>query len=70
MEIYHNGRNAGDFGENAWTAYNAVVEYVDHVRSTRGTDEDNRSENRLESITIGTGAKVKDRAWTTALALA
>lgn len=30
--IYGNKNNAGGFGENGWSAYNAVVEYLDHHR--------------------------------------
>lgn len=30
--LYENERNAGGYGYNAWSAYNAVVEYLDHYR--------------------------------------
>ena len=30
--IYGNDRNAGGFGENGWSIYNSVVEYLDHFR--------------------------------------
>jgi hypothetical protein len=70
VEIYHNRRNAGGFGETAWTAFNAVSEWVDHSRPTRGTSDTDRADNHLESITLGSGAQIKDRAWSAALALA
>jgi phage/plasmid-like protein (TIGR03299 family) len=70
LAIYHNPRNAGGFGDTAWTAFNAVAEYVDHNRSTRGADDTDRADNRLASILWGSGAEIKDRAWSAALALA
>ena len=30
--LFVNDRNAGGFGNNGWSAYNAVVEYLDHYR--------------------------------------
>lgn len=30
--IYGNDRNAGGYGENGWSLYNSVVEYLDHYR--------------------------------------
>jgi phage/plasmid-like protein (TIGR03299 family) len=30
--LYANDRNAGGYGHNGWSAYNAVVEYLDHFR--------------------------------------
>lgn len=30
--LYHNERNAAGFGFTGWSAYNAVVEYLDHYR--------------------------------------
>lgn len=42
----------------AWTAYNAVTEYVDYHKATRGSDD-----NRLKSIWFGTGAELKSKAF-------
>lgn len=33
--IYDNSKNAGGFGYNGWSAYNAVVEYLDHYREAK-----------------------------------
>ena len=32
--IYENSKNAGSFGHNGWTIYNAIVEYLDHHRDS------------------------------------
>ena len=53
-----------------WTALNAVTEYVDHYRSTRGTTAIDRASNRLESSWFGSGARLKERAWNLALQMA
>jgi phage/plasmid-like protein (TIGR03299 family) len=52
-----------------WCAYNAVTELLDH-RSYRGRNDRERASNRLQSIWWGTAAKLKERAWEAALALA
>lgn len=33
--IYTNDRNAGGFGNNGWSLYNSVVEYLDHYREAK-----------------------------------
>lgn len=47
-----------------WGAYNAVTEYVDHVKAVRGGDE-----NKTESILFGNGARIKEAAYTVAVGL-
>lgn len=53
-----------------WTALNAVTEYVDHYRSTRGKSSTDKASNRLESAWFGSGARLKERAWELALKMA
>lgn len=43
--LYENDRNAGGYGHNAWSAYNAVVEYLDHYRDV------NPNERAIASMT-------------------
>lgn len=64
------GNHAPKIRGTLWAALNAVTEYVDHDRSTRGKTEADRASNRLESIWWGSGADLKARAWTEALAVA
>ena len=51
-------------------AFNAVTEYVDHHRSSRGTGKHERGSNRLESAWFGSGNRLKGRAFNLALAMA
>jgi phage/plasmid-like protein (TIGR03299 family) len=53
-----------------WAAFNAVTEYVDHHRSTRGRSEHERTSRRLESAWFGSGARLKATAWKLALDMA
>lgn len=53
-----------------WAAFNAVTEFVDHVRPTRGSNDRDRASNRLRSIWFGSGARIKQKAWNLALELA
>jgi phage/plasmid-like protein (TIGR03299 family) len=53
----------------AWSAFNAVGQYVDWERPTRGAAGRERDERRFASIMFGQGADLKRRAWTTALAM-
>lgn len=54
----------------SWMALNAVTEYIDHRRSTRGKDETDRASRRLDSIWFGSGANLKAKAWDLALQMA
>lgn len=51
----------------AWAALNAVTEFVDHHRSTRGKSGIEKASCRLESAWFGSGARLKQRAWALAL---
>lgn len=54
----------------SWLAFNAVTEYIDHHRSTRGNDDTDRASRRLNSIWFGSGARLKQKAWNLALDMA
>ncbi len=64
------GQNIPETRLTMWSAFNAVTEYVDHYRSTRGKNELDRASRRLESAWFGSGARLKAQAWDAALALA
>lgn len=51
-----------------WGLLNAVTEYVDHERSSRVINGNNADEVRLEAVTWGGGAAMKQRAFELALA--
>ncbi len=54
---------------SAWAAFNAVGQYVDWERPTRGPIGRERDERRFASLMFGQGADLKRRAWATALAM-
>ena len=54
----------------SWAALNAVTEFVDHYRTTRGKTPLDRASKRLESAWFGSGAQLKQRAWTLAMQMA
>lgn len=64
------GHNMPEIRHSTWTALNAVTEYVDHYRSTRGRTATERAGNRLESAWFGSGAILKQRAWNLAAQMA
>ena len=51
-----------------WAAVNAAVDFVDHERSTRAKREEDAAASRWKSAQFGSGAALKERAWTKALA--
>jgi phage/plasmid-like protein (TIGR03299 family) len=55
---------------SSWAAFNAVTEFVDHHRSTRGRNDHERGSNRLESAWFGSGNKLKQHAFRLALDMA
>ena len=54
---------------SAWAAFNAVSQYVDWERPTRGAAI-TRDERRFESTMLGAGSDLKRKAWSEALKLA
>lgn len=71
LQLFESGRGQeiAASRRSMWSAYNAITEYIDHHRSTRGTSENQRSERRLDSAWFGSGARLKAIAWREALAL-
>lgn len=41
--LYVNSNNAGGYGQNGWSMYNAIGEYLDHYRDGNATDRANAS---------------------------
>jgi len=58
------GNDLAGIRHTGWGAFNAVVEYVDYSRSKDEND------TRSKSILFGSGARLKQKAWDSALALA
>lgn len=74
-ELFHlfehgNGQEIPEVRLSTWAAFNAVTEFVDHHRSTRGKSEAERASRRLQSAWFGSGATLKASAWAAALDLA
>jgi phage/plasmid-like protein (TIGR03299 family) len=53
-----------------WAALNAATEYADHHRRFRGANDQQRRENRLDSVWFGSSNDFKQTAYSTALELA
>lgn len=72
LHNFHEGRGnrLGGIAGTWWAAYNGVVEYVDHERSSRARDLADKASSRLSSIWLGSGAALKSRAWNAALEMA
>ena len=65
---YDNRRNnLPGIERSAWSAYNAVSEWADHQKASRGKNDKARAENRLNSNWFGSSAKVKEKAYELAL---
>jgi phage/plasmid-like protein (TIGR03299 family) len=72
MHLFEHGRGQELSGirHTSWAAFNAVTEYVDHHRSTRGQTSQDRAAKRLESAWFGSGATLKATAWKLAMEMA
>lgn len=64
------GQDIPQIRHTSWAAFNAVSEYVDHHKPTRGRDDADRGSKRLESSLFGTGANLKAKAFELALKMA
>jgi phage/plasmid-like protein (TIGR03299 family) len=62
--LYDNERNAGGFGYTGWSAYNAIVEYLDHYRDADG---DERALASMSTTSIVTQKKNTAQAFILAL---
>ena len=70
-ELFHTGigNDLKGVKGTAWAAYNAVTEYIDHVRpqgvrlTTARSTAGELGSKRLESAWFGSGAKTKQSAW-------
>jgi len=62
LGLYENGagNQIPDIQHSLWTAYNAIAEYADFGKTVK-------NDNRLESLLFGSGAELKDKAWTEAV---
>lgn len=61
------GHDEPSIKHSSWVAFNAVTEFVDHVRASRGANYADRASRRLDSIWFGSGARLKQKAWNLAL---
>ena len=61
MALYQRGR--GNFGQTRYDFLNGVAEYVSHGRTSRGEIEQERAENRFESVMMGGGAALNQRTF-------
>lgn len=64
---YGKGNTLPGVKGTAWAAFNAVTEYVDHARTTRGGQSE--VEARASSLLFGSGAILKQKAWDAAVSL-
>jgi phage/plasmid-like protein (TIGR03299 family) len=64
---YGRGQEIPETKLTTWSAFNAVTEFVDHHRQTRGQSYYDKSSARLKSAWFGSGAKLKAEAWKQAL---
>ncbi len=64
------GQEIPEIKLSTWAAFNAVTEFVDHHRSTRGKSDREKVSRRLQSAWFGSGASLKADAWAGALDLA
>jgi phage/plasmid-like protein (TIGR03299 family) len=56
-------------GRTAWGLWNAVTEYASHQRDARGDDETAQAEARFDSLILGSGRELSQRALAQALEL-
>lgn len=57
LSVYGQGQRIPGVSNSLYASYNAVTEYVDYCRASRG-------DNKTESLLLGSGAAIKERAYT------
>jgi phage/plasmid-like protein (TIGR03299 family) len=63
MRLYETGVNSNGLDHSAWAMYSAVVEFVDHERSTKKQGGSaSEGEARLVSAWMGAGSQLKNEA--------
>lgn len=63
VDLAYNGKGQADIKNTKWAAFNGVTEYIDHYATTRATGDRNADEVKMNSVLLGTGAEVKQRAY-------
>ena len=64
------GADWSEVSNTMWGAVNAVAEYADYELRTRGTDDQNRTDNHMKSVVFGAAAEMKQVAYDVALDMA
>ena len=68
MQLLNSPSNvASGIEKTWWAAYNAITEYTDHFKTVRKASQD--PTRVLDSITLGSGAKMKIKAFDLALSM-
>lgn len=62
VALYQNSTSLVDVPETAYRAYQAVTEYVDHVKVARGTKTASADDRRMASIIDGSAYDLKSKA--------
>ena len=72
LRLFENGvgQDIPEIRHSTWAAFNAVTEFVDHHRSTRGKSPEERASRRLDSAWFGSGSRLKAEAWKLAFEMA
>lgn len=62
VELFEAGDGHDSIRGTAWAAINAVSQWCDHERTVRGKSDEQRRDNRLQSIWFGQSAATKRKA--------
>jgi len=62
-DLAYTGKGNAAVKNTKWAALNGVSEYIDHIATTRATGGHDPQEIRMNSVLMGTGAEVKQRAY-------